>query len=405
MSSDWAIRTSGLAKCYTLFDRPSDRLRQMLWRGRRKYFREFWALRNVDLEVGRGEVLGIVGRNGAGKSTFLQLLCGTLTPTAGNVEVNGRIAALLELGAGFNPEFTGRENIYLSASILGLTPAEINTRFDSIVDFSGIREFIEQPVKTYSSGMYMRLAFAIATSIDPDILIIDEALSVGDGAFARKSFDRIMSLKENGATILFCSHSMYHIEAMCGRAMWLEHGSLRMIGHAPEVTAEYNASLACESVESVEVPKPPLPTPTVLGTGRISRVEGTCDGISGQHLSAESQRSTLTVTVTFVLDPALPKPSVALGIENTAGIPISSAISLNDVTAVVRDAQGLGRATIIFPKLPLLKGMYRISAFLACEHGVHIYDTAPQCLTLEVTQTGLLQGVVALPHRWVTAEH
>lgn len=226
MSSSFAIRAQHLGKAFQLYERPIDRLKQMLMRGRRRYYKEFAALHDVSFELRKGEVLGLVGRNGAGKSTLLQLICGTLNPSAGQVAVQGRVAALLELGAGFNPDFTGQENIYLNASILGLSKAEIDARYDDIVEFSGIADFIHQPVKTYSSGMYVRLAFSIATSVDPDILVIDEALSVGDGAFARKSFDRIMRLKEKGATILFCSHSVYQIEALCTRALWLDKGIL-----------------------------------------------------------------------------------------------------------------------------------------------------------------------------------
>jgi ABC-type polysaccharide/polyol phosphate transport system ATPase subunit len=236
-----AIELRAVSKQYALFDRPADRLKQMLlggvsrlgarslgWTAPRLY-REFHALRDVSFSVARGEVLGIIGRNGAGKSTLLQIICGTLQPTSGSVQVRGRIAALLELGAGFNPEFTGRENIVMAATILGLSAAEIDQRMASIIEFSGIAEFIDQPVKTYSSGMYVRLAFSVATSIDPDILVIDEALSVGDGEFARRSFDRIMALKDKGATILFCSHAMYHVQVLCNRALWMEHGRMRMI--------------------------------------------------------------------------------------------------------------------------------------------------------------------------------
>lgn len=223
-SADFAIRAQGLSKCYALFDHPADRLKQMLMRGRRQYYREFWALRETSFELAKGQVMGLVGRNGAGKSTLLQLVCGTLASSGGSLEVRGRVSALLELGAGFNPEFTGRENVYLSATILGLSKAEIDRRYDGIVEFSGIGDHIGQPVKTYSSGMFMRLAFSVATSVDPDILIIDEALSVGDGEFARKSFDRIRSMKEAGKTILFCSHSLYQVEAFCDQVLWLDQG-------------------------------------------------------------------------------------------------------------------------------------------------------------------------------------
>ena len=244
MSSDQiAVRADRLCKTYGIYDRPLDRLLQLFASKGQTYGRKFEALADISFTVPTGKVLGLVGRNGAGKSTLLQVLCKTLQPTSGALEVNGRIAALLELGSGFNPEFTGRENVYLNASVLGLKKEEIDQRFDEIVEFSGLKDFIDQPVKTYSSGMYVRLAFSIATSVEPDILVIDEALSVGDGAFARKSFDRIMDLKSRGATILFCSHSMYHIEAICDQAIWLEKGRMVMLDSPEKVARAYSESL------------------------------------------------------------------------------------------------------------------------------------------------------------------
>ncbi len=407
MSCEPVIRARKLGKCYQLYAQPQDRLKQFLWRGRRRFFREFWALHEVSFEVMPGEVVGIVGRNGSGKSTLLQLICGTLTPTNGEVEVRGRVAALLELGAGFNPEFTGRENVFMSAAVMGLSEAEITARYEDIVDFSGIRDFIDQPVKTYSSGMYVRLAFSVAISVDPDILVIDEALSVGDGEFSRKSFDRIMALKEAGKTILFCSHSMYQVDVLCQRALWLERGNVRMQGAASQVTAAYNTALALESGSNAEAATvssgsdTPHATPVAApSTGRIVRVLGACDGVQGPRLPVRSQAGTLSVTVEFLLDPALPLPSVALGIENAAGVSVSSVISTGSADAVTRDGNGRGQATVVFPQLPLLKGEYRVTAFLACEQGVHVYDHAPQCLTLDVSQEGAIQGVVALPHHW-----
>ena len=214
-----AICAEGLSKVYSMYDRPIDRLKQRFMGGSKQYGRLFTALEGVSFSLPRGQVLGLIGNNGAGKSTLLQVVCGTLAPTAGSLTVNGRIAALLELGAGFNPEFSGRENIFLNAAVIGLSRDEIDARYDEIVDFSGIRDFIEQPVKTYSSGMYVRLAFSIATAVDPDILVIDEALSVGDGSFARKSFDRIMALRERGTTILFCRSEERRVAKEC-RSRW-----------------------------------------------------------------------------------------------------------------------------------------------------------------------------------------
>ncbi len=239
MSSEVAIRARGVSKCYAIFKRPEDRLKQMLSFGRRKYYREFWAVRNIDLDVYRGETIGIVGRNGSGKSTLLQIICGTLAASAGELTVNGRIAALLELGAGFSPEFTGRENVFMNASILGLAREEIEMRFDSIAAFADIGSFIEQPVSTYSSGMSARLAFAVAINVDPDILIVDEALSVGDEAFQRKCFARIAQIKERGGTILFVSHSAGTVVELCDRAVLIDNGERLFTGVPKRVVALY----------------------------------------------------------------------------------------------------------------------------------------------------------------------
>lgn len=243
MSSDVAIVVRALGKAYPVYAKPHHRLLQMFSRDKRRWFREFHALQSLDLEVRRGETLGIVGRNGSGKSTLLQLICGTLSPSTGSVQVNGRIAALLELGAGFNPEFTGRENVFLNGSILGLTRAEVERRFDAIAAFADIGEFIEQPVKTYSSGMYVRLAFAVAINVDPDILVIDEALSVGDEGFQRKCFARIEAIRERGATVLFVSHSAGTVVDLCDRAVLLDQGELIAEGAPRHVVAQYQRML------------------------------------------------------------------------------------------------------------------------------------------------------------------
>jgi len=408
MSSEPVISVKDLGKRYQRFANPRDRLLQFLRRDDSRHSNEFWALQNVNLDVMPGEVIGIVGRNGSGKSTLLQLVCGTLTPTAGEVSVQGRIAALLELGAGFNPEFTGRENILMSAAIMGLTHAEISSRFDEIVEFSGIGEFIDQPVKTYSSGMYVRLAFSVAISVTPDILVIDEALSVGDGAFARKSFDRIMALREAGKTILFCSHSMYQIDALCQRAIWLNRGRVQMLGSAAEVTSAYNASLALESStaiitaaeESTKSPAEQASAPP--GAGRIITVSGSCGEQTGTRLQVRSRLSTVTMAVDFILDPQLPPPTVAFALENTAGVMVSSVLSSENGGALLIDGRGRGRAAVVFPQMPLMKGEYRVAVFLACEKGLHVYDWAAQCMTLEVTQEDAAQGMVVLPHQWRT---
>lgn len=243
MSSEVAIKVEGLSKCYHIYDNPRDRLMQMLMRGRKRYFREFWALRDVSFNVKKGETVGIIGCNGSGKSTLLQIICGTLNPTSGSIQTNGRIAALLELGSGFNLEFTGRENVYMNAAVLGLSMEEIDARFDDIVAFADIGDFIEQPVKTYSSGMVVRLAFSVAINVDPEILVVDEALSVGDELFQRKCFSRIEAIRAGGATILFVSHSGGQIVELCDRAVLMDAGEKLAMGLPKQIVGRYQKLL------------------------------------------------------------------------------------------------------------------------------------------------------------------
>ena len=447
MSSNvMAIELMDVGKTYKRFAKPSDRFWQAVWpsvfrsasQAEAAASNEFVALAPLNLQVRRGEALGLLGRNGAGKSTLLQLVCGTLNPSSGSVVVNGKIGALLELGAGFNPEFTGRENVYLAAAVMGLSGAETNALYESIVEFSGIREFIDQPVKTYSSGMYVRLAFSIATSANPDILVIDEALSVGDGAFAKKSFERIMQLKEQGTTVLFCSHSMYQIESFCDKAVWLDHGKVQMEGAASAVVAAYADSLRAESVEGggalrasanegrsqalpdaasvaagltaavVTLDSTPSshedlssdPAPSGTGLTRILGIEVSVDGIKGRDLHAVSLQSDVYITVKFESDPTQPCPTFATGFALPDGQIFTSAYTLFDGIAIERDAQGRGQATVVFEKLPLMKGRFSVGAYLFDERALHVYDVVLQAATVNVTQPGVHQGFVQLPHRW-----
>ena len=254
MSSDYAIRVRDLSKVYLIYDRPHDRLRQaimprlkrLLGRAEQanstRYFREFWALRNVSFDVPKGSTMGIIGRNGSGKSTLLQIICGTLTPTTGDVEVKGRVAALLELGSGFNPEFTGRENVFLNASILGLTRDQTAARFEAIARFADIGDFIEQPVKTYSSGMVVRLAFAVIAHVDADILVIDEALAVGDAFFTQKCMRFLRNFMKTG-TVLFVSHDTGTLTSLCDTAIWIDHGVKRLQSSSRAVSESYLEAL------------------------------------------------------------------------------------------------------------------------------------------------------------------
>lgn len=304
MSSEPAIRVSNLTKCYQIYDRPQDRLKQSLWRGRRQFYREFRALHDVSFEVMRGETVGIVGRNGSGKSTLLQLIAGTLTPTSGSVAVAGRIAALLELGSGFNPDFTGRENVYMNGAILGLSRTEIDRRFDAIAAFADIGDFIDQPVKTYSSGMMVRLAFSVSVNVEPDILIVDEALAVGDAAFQFKCLERLERLTASGTTLLFASHSMDMIKNFCDRAIYLQQGVNKASGSPEEIGELYLLEAWQEQTRSQAGEERVALKPSLKGAagmafgteeGRVLRAGFTADGglyavcALGQQIAFETE--------------------------------------------------------------------------------------------------------------------
>lgn len=236
---EYSIRVRGVSKIYHLYDRPQDRLRQAFLWGRRKLYRDFWALRDVSFDLKRGETLAIIGKNGSGKSTMLQILAGVLQPSAGEVVVNGRVGALLELGSGFNPEYTGRENVYLNGAILGISRGRMEQRIDEILAFADIGQFIDQPVKTYSSGMFVRLAFAVTTCVDAEILLIDEALAVGDVFFRQKCYARLEMLRQQGVSIILVSHAMNDVEQFCRRAVLLDHGQELFQGSAAEAVRRY----------------------------------------------------------------------------------------------------------------------------------------------------------------------
>ena len=240
-TDDTVISVKNLTKKFRVFGHPGDRIKQALTFGRVRFHREFTALQDVSFEVKKGETVGIIGRNGSGKSTLLQLICGILKPTSGTTLVNGRVSALLELGAGFNPEFTGRENVYFHGALMGITRARMDERFDDITSFADIGEFIDQPVRTYSSGMFVRLAFAVSIHVDPDILVVDEALAVGDTRFQARCFERIESIRRRGGTILIVTHAIEQVAHFCDRALLLDHGKLIEDGDATQTLSRYLA--------------------------------------------------------------------------------------------------------------------------------------------------------------------
>ncbi|HOA93803.1 MAG TPA: ABC transporter ATP-binding protein, partial [Quisquiliibacterium sp.] len=283
MSSDPIIDVRHVSKHYPIYARPADRLLQMFARGRRRYYREFRALDDVSFAVERGQTLGVIGRNGAGKSTLLQIVCGTLAPTSGTVQVNGRIAALLELGTGFNPEFSGRDNLAINAAILGLSPAQIAERTDDILAFADIGEFIDQPVKTYSSGMYVRLAFSVAIHVSPDILIVDEALAVGDAFFQTKCMQRMKRMLDDGVTMLFISHDIAAVKALCRQVLWLERGTVRAHGPTTEVAALYTQDWVAQANRQAQAGA----SDEARAVAQAARAAASDGGASGEGASGE----------------------------------------------------------------------------------------------------------------------
>src|SRR5215510_4066044 len=245
------VRAENISKCFRIYRHPSDHLKELLSFGSRRYHEPFWAVKGVDVSVERGCCLGIIGENGSGKSTLLRMIAGVIRPTSGRIEVDGRVSALLELGAGFNPQFTGRENIYLYASILGFTDAQTRQRVPLIEKFAEISDFVDRPVKTYSSGMFVRLAFAVAIHMDPDILIVDEALSVGDIFFQQRCIRRIQQLKQQGVTILFVSHDLQAVRSLADQVIWMDHGRVHLEGKTDEVVSKYLAAMVTRGRKEV----------------------------------------------------------------------------------------------------------------------------------------------------------
>jgi len=377
MSSELLIQVKGVSKCYPVFAKPRDRLMQMLFprvkklfsvrdtsNVPKKYYEEFWALRDVSIEVQRGEMVGIIGRNGSGKSTLLQIICGTMEATAGSVQTTGRIAALLELGAGFNPDFTGRENVYMNASILGLSESEIDERFDSIVEFSEIGEFIDRPVKTYSSGMFMRLAFSVAVSIEPEIVIVDEALSVGDVGVAMKCMQRIEEMQANGVTFLLVTHDLNMVRTMCSRALFLRDGKAMFDGDAATAVEMYLMEMRSDQSTSLKQEvayKMPLNRESIaFGTdqGKVISVTASSDG-EERHWFKHGECITLDVQVWLADD--LRAPAVAISVHDTKGYLIAGLDSRSMKLAIQRDSENMAKCRFAFDA-KLLPATYAVSA-------------------------------------------
>ena len=432
-SDDTVIQVRDLSKRYEIYDKPRDRLKQYvaprlrraLGLAPRQYFREFWALRDVSFSVRRGETVGIVGRNGSGKSTLLQTICGTLRTTAGDLQTHGRIAALLELGSGFNPEFSGRENVIMNARLLGLSEQQIAERFDAIVAFAEIGDFLEQPVKTYSSGMYVRLAFAVIAHVDADILVIDEALAVGDAYFSQKCMRFLRSFKERG-TLLFVSHDPSAVVQLCDRAVWLDRGRLAMDASAKLVMESYLAELyggaatpaaapAATPATATVVAPPPTATRTFamkpgpqepgerrFGTGQAAVTEvRLCLAASGETLQWVEGGETVRLEVVLHAATPLRAPIVGFIVKDRLGQHL-----FGDNTYLTHAAQpvpcpagGSARASFTFTMPILPKGEYSVAVAVADgtqeEHVVH--EWLHEALLFQSHSASVVSGLVGIP--------
>ncbi len=392
-SSDWVVRTDHLGKCYKLYARPLDRLKELFVASRR-YHQDFWALQEVDLCLEAGQSCGIIGRNGSGKSTLLKLISGVTRPSSGTIEVAGRVGALLELGTGFHPEYTGRENIYFSAAMLGLEGAETEALVPEIIAFAELDDFIDQPVKTYSSGMYMRLGFAVATSIRPDILITDEVLSVGDEAFQKKCIRRMEAFLDEGKTLLFCSHSMYHVQKLCQKALWLDHGRVRAWGGAAEVTLAFEDYL--RELEAREEQQPEAqPVADASRPSRLRQVR--LLGADNRETNVFDMGDTARIEMIAEVPDGQP-PVFAVGhVRRNDKFGVYGIFSDMDRVEPQRvDAHTFRIGYEV--SLSLLPGTYTFRTHVLDPSGLRMFDTVEKDFSVRGESREL--GVCRLPHRW-----
>ena len=358
LSDDIVIAAQDLSKSYRLFAHPGDRVKEFLTFGLKQYHRRYEALVNATFDIRKGESVGIIGRNGSGKSTLLQLICGILKPSYGEVSVKGKVSALLELGAGFNPEFTGRENVYFQGAVSGLSKAMVDERFDDIAAFADIGEFLDQPVRTYSSGMFVRLAFAAMIHADSDILVIDEALAVGDGAFQRKCFDKLASyLEEDRRTLLFVSHHLHQVERLCTRAIWLDQGRIVQNGIGKDVCTSYLATVHDASVKhnGEGHPQPNIASSGEIDVSAISMFRED-DGPSEAGIE---QHSSPRIVVDFTCFSSAVELEIVIGFDTPDSILVAAANTAKG-DKFIQVNKGQYQLEVTFPRFPLTPGIYYI---------------------------------------------
>ncbi len=407
--TDPAVRVQDLQKVYRVYAQPWHRLLEPF--GGKPRHREFRALDGVTFDLPRGQGLAIVGENGAGKSTLLKVLAGITSPSAGRSEVRGKIASILELGSGFHPEFTGRQNIVLNAAMLGLSEHEVVEKTPAILDFAELGEFIDQPVKVYSTGMAMRLGFAIATQVEPDVLIIDEALSVGDGYFQKKCMDRLERFVGAGGTLLFCSHAMYYVSAFCQQALWLKNGRPQALGPVLDVIHEYENFLVAKSgsaTSAVEPPTPVLPAdrepaatpePPLAGPARLIGVRQLTASNTELTPARYPSGSPFRLEVSWATDDPTLGFHLGIGINRIDGVEVCSFSTRQDG---LPPATGERRyqASLEVPALPMVKGEFSLYVFLLDHRSLHVYDQRLLRAAFSVESAEYRIGLINVEHAW-----
>ncbi len=396
-----SLRAIDLGKAYRLYQRPVDSLKEMLFR--REYAETLWALRHVSFELAIGGSLGIIGDNGAGKSTLLRVLAGAVPPSEGRIERHGRTSAMLSLGAGFHPDLSGRENIQIGCAMLGLSPAETKALTPAIIDFSELGEFIERPVRTYSSGMQLRLGFSVATAVEPDILIVDEHLSVGDQHFRHKCMKRIQQLRERGCALVFCSHDLWAVGEVCERTLWLRDGAPAMLAATSHVTSEYQDHVRARDASTAG--------PTANAPARVQDEE---TFVRSVHLGGDCQDGLLTtggrleITIRIARSAAVRDEGLHVGVlvARNDGIWCHGVTTRMDGLAPLSGGPP-GDCDVVFTvgDLPLLSGVYHVTVGLLDREGPHLHDTATAAATFTVRQVGPEVGLVRVAHEWRLPRH
>ncbi len=393
--SQAAVTVDGVSKRFRLYHERNQSLKATVMRRRRSSVEEFWALSDVCFEVPQGTTFGLIGENGSGKSTLMKCITKILRPDVGSVSINGKTSALLELGAGFHPELSGRENVFLNGSLLGMSRKELERRFDEIVGFAGLEQFIDQPVKNYSSGMYVRLGFSVAINVDPDVLLVDEVLAVGDEAFQRRCQDKFLELKDAGRTIVLVSHDLGTVSNLCDDAVWLEHGRLKLLGQARHVVDEYRNSLQDE--------RDTQPTSGASrwgsGDGRIERVD--LLDVDGRPVTRVRTGQPLTFRFHYELDVAISRPVFGMAI-HTLDDTYLTGPNTRDADCVPDRLEGRGYVDLYVERVLLLPGTYDLTAVIYDYSCLHPYDHRHRAFRFDVDpgEPQERYGFVSLGGRW-----